>query len=146
MIERNVQPGVLLALRGPSQYKRQLGEDTSAAICTAVHEIGVGTHVEGQRLPENGESDGLMIVVDIETVDSAGLIIKTAPTENFVLVKVPSSPIHPKIPINAITTKDINEFWHWRLKFAKSAEAENFESGALKSLRTRAAGYRTKKK
>ena len=105
MIEPTIQPGMLLALRGTSQYKRRAGQDTSAIICTAVHEIGVGTHVEGQRLPENGESDGLMIVVDIETVDSAGLIIKTAPTENFVLVKVPSSPIHPKIPINAITTK-----------------------------------------
>ena len=113
MTESNIQPGMLLALRGPNQYKRRSGQDTSAIICTAVHETGVGVHVKGQRLPNlvfgqhltnNDESEGQMTVVDDDLVESAGLIIKTAPSENSVFVKVPSSPIHPELYINAVTT------------------------------------------
>ena len=113
MTESNIQPGMLLALPGPSQYKRRSGQDTSAVICTAVHETGVGVHVKGQRLPNlvcgqhlpnNDESEGQMIVVDDDVRESAGLIIKTAPSENSVFVKVPSSPIHPELYINAVTT------------------------------------------
>ena len=114
MTESNIQPGMLLALRGPNQYKRRSGQDTSAIICTAVHETGVGVHVKGQRLPNlvcgqhlpnNDESEGQMIVLDAELVESQGLIIKTAPAENSVFVKVPSSPIHPELKINGVSTK-----------------------------------------
>jgi len=45
--------------------------------------------------------------------------------------------------IDAIKTEDVNDFWRWRLEYAKSAEAEKIRRHGIKVVKNRISSERT---
>ena len=97
------QAGELVFLKGPSQWRKQLGEDRSAGICTAVHPVGAEIHCEVQRLNHIGKEPAYDII-DAEALGSAGQILRTHGVDSVILKDQRSQSHLKPIHIAGITT------------------------------------------